>query len=105
MEAVSSRFTAKYPKAPVRAQQRGMNAAAREKFIAAFAAEDNRLLVGFCVLGGSFSEGIDLPGRALIGTIIVASPAAAERGAVACWPNITRTSVNRAMPTPTPTPA
>ena len=71
METVFPRFTAKYPKVPVRAQQRGMDAAAREKFIAAFAAEDNRLLVGFCVLGGSFSEGIDLPGRALIGTIIV----------------------------------
>jgi Rad3-related DNA helicase len=27
--------------------------------------------VGFCVLGGSFSEGIDLPGSRLIGTVIV----------------------------------
>lgn len=71
MEAVFSRFTAKYPHVKVRAQKRGMDAAEREKFIAAFAAEDGDLLVGFCVLGGSFSEGVDLPGRALIGTIIV----------------------------------
>ena len=27
--------------------------------------------VGFCVLGGSFSEGVDLPGSRLIGSIIV----------------------------------
>ena len=27
--------------------------------------------VGFCVLGGLFSEGIDLPGNRLIGTVIV----------------------------------
>lgn len=71
MEAVFARFTAKYPQVPVRAQKRGMDAAAREKFISAFAEPDGRLLVGFCVLGGSFSEGVDLPGRALIGTIIV----------------------------------
>jgi Rad3-related DNA helicase len=29
------------------------------------------LRVGFCVLGGSFSEGVDLPGSRLIGSIIV----------------------------------
>lgn len=71
MEAVFARFTAKYPQVPVRAQKRGMDAEAREKFISAFAVPDGRLLVGFCVLGGSFSEGVDLPGRALIGTIVV----------------------------------
>ncbi len=71
MEAVFARFTAKYPQVKVRAQKRGMDSGERERFIAAFAAEDNDLLVGFCVLGGSFSEGVDLPGQALIGTIIV----------------------------------
>jgi Rad3-related DNA helicase len=29
------------------------------------------MLIGFCVLGGSFSEGVDLPGGRLIGSIIV----------------------------------
>ncbi len=71
MEAVFSRFTARYPQVKVRAQKRGMDAEEREKFIASFAADDRDLLVGFCVLGGSFSEGVDLPGRALIGTVIV----------------------------------
>ena len=27
--------------------------------------------VGFCVLGGSFSEGVDLPGSRLIGVVVV----------------------------------
>ncbi|MBR6709452.1 MAG: ATP-dependent DNA helicase [Clostridia bacterium] len=70
MESVFARFTAKYPQVPVRAQKRGMTAADREQFIAAFSAGDD-LLVGFCVLGGSFSEGVDLPGHALIGSIVV----------------------------------
>ena len=71
MERVFSHFTAKYPRVRVLVQKRGMSAAERERFIAAFAAQDGDLLVGFCVLGGSFSEGVDLPGQALIGTIIV----------------------------------
>ena len=29
------------------------------------------LRIGFCVLGGSFSEGMDLPGNRLIGSIVV----------------------------------
>ena len=33
--------------------------------------ERDRMLVGFCVLGGIFSEGIDLKGDSLIGVIIV----------------------------------
>lgn len=33
--------------------------------------EDNRILIGFCVLGGIFSEGIDLKNDDLIGAIIV----------------------------------
>ena len=40
-------------------------------FIAAFTPDSQDLLVGFCVLGGSFSEGVDLPGSRLIGSIIV----------------------------------
>ena len=47
-----------------------MTPAQREAFLDSFL-EDGRLRVGFCVLGGSFSEGVDLPGRRLIGTVIV----------------------------------
>lgn len=41
----------------------------REVFLSNF--ENNKNVVGFCVMGGIFSEGIDLRGDSLIGTIIV----------------------------------
>ncbi len=47
----------------------------REDFLARFSASDDidetSSLLGFCVLGGIFSEGIDLQGDSLIGSIIV----------------------------------
>lgn len=46
-----------------------MSPAERDAFIAFFG-DDKKLRVGFCVLGGSFSEGVDLPGDRLIGVII-----------------------------------
>ncbi|EOT44599.1 ATP-dependent DNA helicase [Enterococcus columbae] len=50
-------------------QERQMTAEAKEEFLAAF--QPNRAVVGFCVLGGMFSEGIDLKGEKLIGSIIL----------------------------------
>ena len=44
----------------------------KEDFLGAFQA-DGKLRIGFCVMGGSFSEGVDLPGKRLIGTVIVGS--------------------------------
>lgn len=70
MERVLERFAQKYPKVETVVQTRGMTASQKDEFLDAFR-EDNRLRIGFCVLGGSFSEGIDLPGRRLIGTVIV----------------------------------
>ncbi len=70
MEKVAERFAAKYPSVPLVLQSRGMNAAQKEHFLEQFA-DDDRLRIGFCVLGGSFSEGVDLPGKRLIGTVIV----------------------------------
>lgn len=52
-------------------QQRGLTEEDKEAFIAAFSQERERSLVAFSVLGGMFSEGIDLTGERLIGTIIV----------------------------------
>ena len=44
----------------------------REEFLKVFRDEDERkTVVGFCVLGGIFSEGIDLQGEALIGSVII----------------------------------
>ena len=43
----------------------------KEAFLDFFEEDTKKLRVGFCVLGGSFSEGVDLPGSRLIGTVIV----------------------------------
>lgn len=44
----------------------------RENFLGRFREdEDEHILIGFCVLGGVFSEGIDLKNDRLIGVIIV----------------------------------
>jgi Rad3-related DNA helicase len=48
-----------------------MSESAKKDFLDAFDAKKEGTLVGFCVLGGSFSEGIDLRGERLIGAIIV----------------------------------
>ena len=70
MEKVQKAFSEKYAKVPTVVQTKGMSAEQREAFLDAFR-DDGRLRVGFCVLGGSFSEGVDLPGGRLIGAIVV----------------------------------
>ena len=52
-------------------QEQNMNEQKREEFLQQFEAEREERLVGFCVLGGVFSEGIDLKEERLIGAIIV----------------------------------
>ena len=57
-------------------QSSHMTEAARDEFLEEFSVsreEDGpqQSLVGFCVMGGIFSEGIDLTGEKLIGTVIV----------------------------------
>ena len=71
MSEVYTAFEKKYPKVKVFAQKQNMTYAEREEFLANFKDDEGVLRVGFCVLGGSFSEGIDLPGSRLIGTVIV----------------------------------
>lgn len=55
---------------PLMVQEGGMDEEARQAFIGAFT-KDEEPLLALCVLGGIFSEGIDLPGRALIGVCVV----------------------------------
>ena len=71
LESVLVHFHALYPKVTTIVQKKGMRAAERDSFLDAFAADEDVLRVGFCVLGGSFSEGVDLPGSRLIGSIVV----------------------------------
>lgn len=52
-------------------QENSMKEADREKFLMEFEDTENGALVGFCVMGGIFSEGIDLKSDRLIGSIVV----------------------------------
>jgi Rad3-related DNA helicase len=71
LRAVQEQFHALHPGVPMLVQRPGMSEAEREAFLAAFAAEHGKTLVGFAVMGGVFGEGIDLVGDRLIGAIIV----------------------------------
>ena len=50
-------------------QKQNMNEDEKSEFLKNFKTSNNLLM--FCVLGGMFSEGIDLPGEQLIGAIII----------------------------------
>lgn len=71
MDKVIEEFSTKYPRVELTVQKRGMSLAEREQFLSAFKEDTGVLRIGFCVLGGSFSEGVDLPGNRLIGSIVV----------------------------------
>lgn len=73
MEAVCRRYLRLSPGGSTIMQKRGMSLGERERFLRAFARAEARgeSLTAFCVLGGIFSEGIDLRGERLIGSIIV----------------------------------
>ncbi len=70
MEEVHKLFSAKYPKVKTLVQKKNMSISEREAYLSEFQ-DDGKLRIGFCVLGGSFSEGIDLPGKRLIGVVVV----------------------------------
>ncbi|WP_461882949.1 ATP-dependent DNA helicase [Fusicatenibacter sp.] len=52
-------------------QESAMREQEREEFLEAFAKNQEKTLVGFCIMGGIFSEGIDLDGEKLIGAAVV----------------------------------
>ena len=52
-------------------QKQNMTEAEREEFLAEFDKNRTQSMVAFCTLGGIFSEGIDLVGGKLIGSIIL----------------------------------
>ncbi len=79
-QEVFAEFLAAYAMEPVRCicQKTGMDEAEREGFLQNFqmsgeerADPPEESLVGFCVMGGIFSEGIDLIGESLIGVAVV----------------------------------
>lgn len=68
LELALGRLQARHPAVPVWAQLRQMGEASRHAFLQQFDAQGQG--IGFAVLGGVFGEGIDLPGRRLIGAFI-----------------------------------
>ncbi len=71
MRSVCRAFREIAPPVQIIVQKSGMSYKERERFLRAFESGKYPHLVGFCVLGGMFSEGIDLRGNSLIGAIIV----------------------------------
>jgi Rad3-related DNA helicase len=70
MDEVCRVFHARYPDVRVCMQPRG-GTGAREEFLSAFVEDPKETLLGFCVTGGVFAEGIDLVGTRLIGAAVV----------------------------------
>ena len=70
-EALSSTFSSMYPKIKVLTQKRNMTQEEKTDFLEAFSKDDKSYLIGFCVMGGIYAEGIDLAGDSLIGAVVV----------------------------------
>lgn len=68
LEQVAALLRQRHPHVPVWAQAPGMDEGSRAAFLQRFA--DDGAGVGFAVLGGVFSEAVDLPGKRLIGAFI-----------------------------------
>ncbi len=71
MNEVYSRFLEKYPEIETFVQESFMTEEERESFLNRFQPDKAASMVCFGVLGGIFSEGIDLKGERLIGAIII----------------------------------
>lgn len=68
LQKLASLFRERYPGIPIWEQSRRMDEAGQAEFLARFTPESRA--IGFAVLGGSFAEAIDLPGKRLIGAFI-----------------------------------
>lgn len=71
LQNVYQSFTEHYPEIRTLIQDTGMSEQARESFLASFRSDNEETLLGFAVLGGIFSEGVDLPGDRLNGVMVV----------------------------------
>lgn len=68
LEAIAAAFSRQFPDIATCRQQPQMQAPDRDAFLARFTERSQQ--IGFVVLGGSFSEGINLEGARLIGAVI-----------------------------------
>ncbi|WP_379130123.1 helicase C-terminal domain-containing protein [Paenibacillus sp. sgz500958] len=71
LQEVYQVFSERYPEVQTLLQGQGMSEEEREAFLAAFRPDREETLLGFAVLGGIFSEGVDLPGDRLNGVMVV----------------------------------
>lgn len=71
LATVADALAAMHPDVIIQRQETGMDETARREFLDAFTNAPTETLVGFAVLGGIFSEGIDLAADRLIGVGIV----------------------------------
>lgn len=71
MHDVFTDFAAAYPHLTAVEQKASLSEEERENFLGCFLENPQETYVAFCVLGGIFSEGIDLIGSRLIGAVIV----------------------------------
>ncbi|WP_404332309.1 helicase C-terminal domain-containing protein [Mesobacillus maritimus] len=71
MKNVYEDLTTTYPDIPTIIQTNKMEEEEREQFLEKFKEGNNQTFLGFAVLGGIFSEGIDLKGDRLNGVIVV----------------------------------
>ncbi|MBC1521662.1 ATP-dependent DNA helicase [Listeria aquatica] len=69
MDEVYRRFSDAHPDVETRIQEPNMPEEARTEFVEAF--QEGHAVAGFAILGGAFSEGVDLKGTRLIGAAIV----------------------------------
>jgi DNA excision repair protein ERCC-2 len=68
LEEARERLSQRHPGIARWAQARGMSVPERDSYLAQFTEESSG--IAFAVLGGSFAEGIDLPGRRLVGAFV-----------------------------------
>lgn len=68
LEQAATLFSQAHPAVPVWRQERRMSEGERSAFLERF--QPGGCGIGFAVLGGSFGEGIDLPGARLIGAFV-----------------------------------
>lgn len=71
LRQIRTAFEKEHPEVETIAQESAMDAQARQDFLDKFQKDTDQTLVGFAVLGGIFSEGIDLRGDRLIGVAVV----------------------------------
>ncbi len=68
---LSAQVAAALPEAEILCQDRAMTREARAAFLSRFTPDAPRPLIGFAVMGGVFSESVDLTGERLVGSVII----------------------------------